>query len=116
MPLSLFAAQYSDFTGLWMCLCNLSVKHSLLQTGPDFSRLDRLLPIGPRAKGGPTLRLQTYAFNRKCLCSAGAGPTVFLGVGPVAIENKNELRRLLTPSIIIIRSLTMVIVFLQRVA
>ena len=40
--------------------------------GPAFSRLDRLLPIGPCAKGGPTLRLQTYTFNRKCLCSARA--------------------------------------------
>jgi len=35
-------------------------------SGPAFSRLDRLLPIGPRAKGGPVLRLQTYTFNRKC--------------------------------------------------
>jgi len=46
-------------------------------TGPAFSRLDRLLPIEPRAKGGPALRLQTYSFNRKCLCSAGVGPTIF---------------------------------------
>jgi len=49
-----------------------------LQAGPAFSRLDRLLPIGPRAKGGLALRLRTYTFNRKCLCSAGAGPTVFV--------------------------------------
>jgi len=46
--------------------------------GPAFSRLDRLLPIGPRAKGGPALRLRTYTSNRKCSYSAGAGPTVFV--------------------------------------
>jgi len=28
-------------------------------------------------QSGPALRLQTYTFNRKCLCSAGAGPTVY---------------------------------------
>jgi len=32
-----------------------------LRPGPTLSRLDRLLPIGPRAKGGPALRLLTYA-------------------------------------------------------
>jgi len=45
-------------------------------SGPAFSWLDRLLPVGPRAEWGPALRLRTYTFNRKCLCSAGAGPTV----------------------------------------
>jgi len=33
----------------------------LAEPGPVFSRLDRLLPIGPRAKGGPALRLLIYA-------------------------------------------------------
>jgi len=90
--------------------------NSVARTG--FSQLDRLLPIVPRAKGGPALRLQTDTFNQKCLCSAGVGPTIFLGMGSVAIENKNELHRFLTPSIIIIRFLiaTMVIVFRQCVA
>jgi len=31
------------------------------EAGPAFSRLDRLLPIGPRAEEGPALRLLTYA-------------------------------------------------------
>jgi len=31
------------------------------RSGPTVSRLDRLLPIGPHAKGGPALRLLTYA-------------------------------------------------------
>jgi len=77
-----------------------------------------LLPIGLRAKRGPTFRLQTYIFNRKCLCRAGVERTIFLCVGSVVIENKNELHRFLTPSIIIIRFLiaTMVIVFRQWVA
>ena len=45
--------------------------------GPAFSRLDWLLAIEPRAKEGPAQRLQTYTLNRKCLWSAGAGPTLF---------------------------------------
>jgi len=46
------------------------------------------------------------------------GPQYFLGMGHVAVENKNELRRLLTSSVIIIRSLivTVVIAFRQCVA
>jgi len=44
---------------------------------PAFSRLDRLLPIGPRAKGGPAVRLLTCAklhFLWRLLvqCSCGA--------------------------------------------
>jgi len=30
------------------------------EPGPALSRLNRLLPIGPRDKGGPALRLLTY--------------------------------------------------------
>jgi len=50
---------------------------SVMCAGPAFSRLDRLLPIGPRAKGDPALRLVTYAkfhFLSKLLvqCSRGA--------------------------------------------
>jgi len=71
---------------------------------------------GPAPKGARRYAYKlTLSIESVCVVPA-RGPTVFLGVGPVAIENKNELRRLLTPSIIIIRSLTMVIVFLQRVA
>ena len=45
---------------------------------PVFSRLDRLLPIGPAPKGAPAnYLLQTNTFNRKCLCSADAESTVF---------------------------------------
>ena len=55
------------------------------QPGPAFSRLDRLLPIGPRAKGGPTLHLPlAYAnlhFLLNCLCSAGVGATAFEASG-----------------------------------
>jgi len=57
------------------------------------SRLDRWLPIGPRAKGGPALRLvlasQTYTFNRSCLCNAGAGLAVISSVEPVAKKNQS---------------------------
>jgi len=35
--------------------------HSTCSAGPAFSRLDRLLPIGIRAEGGPALRSLTYA-------------------------------------------------------
>ena len=71
--------------------------------GPAFSRLIRLLPIGPRAKGGPALRLQTCTFNRKCLRRAGVGPKILLGVGSAAIENKNEMYRFSRLSIVMIR-------------
>ena len=56
-------------------------------TGLTFSRLDRLHPIGSRAKWGPAIclqRSQTYTFNRSCLYSAGPGLTVFFKHGPIA--------------------------------
>jgi len=48
-----------------------------LSAGPALSRL---LPIGPRAKGGPALSLAyvNLHFNRSSLHKAGVGPTVFL--------------------------------------
>jgi len=49
--------------------------------GPVFSRFGRFLLIGPRAKGGPTLRLLSNTnlhFPSKLLVySAGVGPSVF---------------------------------------
>jgi len=43
-----------------------------MKPGPAFSRLDRLLPIGPRSTP-----MQTYIVYRSCLCSAGAGSQYF---------------------------------------
>jgi len=83
--------------------------------------MNRLPPIGPRAKGGPALRLPTYA-NKLSFKAAFVIPTrsppYFLGVSHVANENKSELRDLLTSLIIIIRSLNLkvVIAFLQCLA
>ena len=66
--------------------------------GPAFSRL---LPIGPRAKGSYKL-----TFSIECVCVMLAlGSQYFLSLGPVAIENENELRCFLTSSIIILRSI-----------
>ena len=59
---------------------------------PAFSRLDRLLPIGPRAKGGSALRLQTYTFNRKYLCSAGTGSTLFFNRGVHCDQKPSEIK------------------------
>jgi len=53
-------------------------------TGPALSRLDRLLPICPGAKGGPTLRLRTYAnlhFQSKLLVWCMCGPNIFFKRG-----------------------------------
>jgi len=43
---------------LW---CVNGTENRCWYAGPAFDRLDRLHPIGPRAKGGAALRLQTYA-------------------------------------------------------
>jgi len=52
----------------------IQCRTAVLDAGPAFSRL---LPIGPRTKGSPALRLN---FNRSCMGSAGAGSKVFLSV------------------------------------
>jgi len=50
------------------------------QPGPVLSRFDRLLLIGPWAKGGPALRLLTNAnfrfISKLLVYSSGAGPSV----------------------------------------
>ena len=75
------------------CLARLPLNTPLpIGPGPSFSRL---LPIGPRAKGGPALRLRTYAnlhFPSKLLMLCRHGPTVFFSVGSVANDNESELR------------------------
>jgi len=38
-------------------------------------------PLVDCFQSGPALHLQTYTFNRKCLCSASTGPTVFFKCG-----------------------------------
>jgi len=65
------------------------LRHSA--SGPAFSRLDRLLPIGPRAKGGSALRLLTYTLNQKFFLALARDP-----LPSKTIENKNELRGFLT--------------------
>jgi len=58
-------------------------------TGPVLSRFDRFLLIGPRAKGGPALRLITktilHFLSKLLVYSAGAGPCVF----QVALRDQN---------------------------
>jgi len=84
----------------------------MLQTGPVYTRLDRLHPIGPRAIGGPALRLQTYT---NCFHSAGTGPRVHFDRGPHC-QQKSEMRDFERSLIIIYLLETMVIVFRQCVA
>jgi len=54
--------------------------YTVLHLLKQFSGLDRSLPIGLRAEGGPALRLITYE-NLSSLCSASAGSTVFFKRG-----------------------------------
>ena len=70
-------------------------------TGPAFSRLDRLLPFGPRAKRGPSAtptNLLKLILSIECVCVVvvpARGPQYFSSMGSVAIENKSELRAFL---------------------
>jgi len=56
----------------------------LFRSGPVLSRFDRFLLIGPRAIGGPALRLLTntslHFVSKLIVYSAGAGPCVFQSV------------------------------------
>jgi len=87
-----------------------------------FGRLYRLFPIRPHAKRGPALPPQNLHFQSKVFvyCWREAH-CIFSAWDPLpskTIEKINKLRRFLTPSIILIRSLivTMAIVFRQCVA
>jgi len=56
----------------------------LVDPGPVLSQFDRFFLIGPRAKGGPALRLLTKAklhfLSKLLVYSAGAGPSVFCAI------------------------------------
>ena len=93
------------FTVLLSCSGELAL-HSCPLPGPAFSRLDRLLPIGPRAEQGPALRLLTYAR----LCGTHR---FFKAWGPLPTKIKVNCTVFLTSSFIIIRSgiVTVVIYF-----
>ena len=63
-------------------------------SGPAFSRLDRLLPIGPRAEGGPALHVRKLTLCIEAVCVVPArGPQYFQNVGPDVDENQSEIRR-----------------------
>jgi len=69
-------APYQTWKKMRCCPLSNMKDDETLPPGPAFSRLDRLLSIGSRAERG----LLTYAnctFNWSCLCSVGAGTTVF---------------------------------------
>ena len=42
--------------------------HLKRQAGPVFGRLDRLLPIGPRAEGGPALHQRKLKLSMEAVC------------------------------------------------
>jgi len=55
-----------------------------IHEGPTFSRLDRLLPIAPRA--APTNQTKPAQINRSCLRGVGAAPTVVV-IGGVSAHH-----------------------------
>jgi len=65
----------------------------MLTPGPVFSRLDRLLPIGPTPKGASRYT-HTLALSIEAVCVMPVrGWQYFWSVGPFDNENESELRR-----------------------
>jgi len=67
------------------------IAHNIEQPGPDFSQLDRMLPIRPRASPAHLCNVTRFIEAACVVPVQVAGPTVFLSVGSVANKNQSEL-------------------------